>query len=166
MVDLPQRKSLRLEGYDYSHNGLYFITICTFNRQNIFSEIADGRTGITCQLTVYGEILDDYVNRISEWRPSVQITDYVIMPNHLHMIIWLSDIDEAECIAKRSQISNIVGYLKMQVSKKIHEISPVQSVWQRNYHDHIIRNCEEYNKIARYIAENPQSWQYDMLYCK
>jgi len=165
-MGLPQRKPLRLEGYDYSLNGLYFITICAFNRQNIFSEITDVSLETSCKLTKYGEILDSCINSVSEWRPAVQITDYVIMPNHLHMIVWVSDINAETCVSKRSLISNTVGYIKMQVSKKIHEISPMQSVWQRNYHDHIIRNHEEYNKIVRYIAENPKRWQYDVLYCK
>ena len=186
-MELGKRKLTRLNGYNYSSAGAYFITICTHNRKNSLSEIilnpyAQSVGAIhespVCRaeliyetaeirLKPFGRVVEKVINTIPQ-KYFVRITDYVIMPNHVHMVIV---IDEERAIResplqKRSLISKIVGYLKASVSKNIHEFSPDYVLWQRDYHDRIIRNDEEYLKIAEYIHNNPGKWEEDKYYNK
>lgn len=90
------------------------------------------------------------------------------MPNHIHMIIFISDtraIRESP-LHGRSIISKMVGYLKMNASKEFHKTLPDKNIWQRNYHDHIIRDENEYFYIAEYIQTNPGKWAEDRFYTK
>lgn len=196
-MDFPKRKPNRLKDYDYSSAGAYFITFCTCNRICFLSEIILNTdtlpsefteepeiTGVgaihespACKpefiyeaaeskLKPYGKIVEKVINGISE-KYGVEISDYVIMPNHVHLIIFIDEKNLAireSPLQKRSLISNIVGYLKATVSKKIHDFSPEKVIWQRNYHDRIIRNDEEYLKIAEYIHTNPGKWEEDRYF--
>ena len=91
------------------------------------------------------------------------------MPNHIHLVIMITDSDELRAIREsplrgRSVISKIIGYIKMNASKEIHNRYGNEIVWQRGFHDHIIRNRNDYEKISKYIYENPIIWQYDCFY--
>jgi len=91
------------------------------------------------------------------------------MPNHIHLIFIVTDDADLRAIREsplrgRSLISKVVGYLKMNVSKEIHLTHTNASVWQRGFHDHIIRDHEDYETIFKYIHENPMRWQFDKLY--
>ena len=120
------------------------------------------------QLTEYGKIVDRLINAVSSQSLAI-IDKYVIMPNHIHLIIIIADSEELRAIREsplqnRSVISKIIGYIKMNASKEIHNISGNETVWQRGFHDHIIRNQSDYDKISKYIYENPIVWQYDCFY--
>ena len=93
----------------------------------------------------------------------VKIDKYVIMPNHLHMIMVVED-NQQTLLRKRQIIDNAVGYIKMNASKRIHKEVCNDKVWQRSFHDHIIRNEKEYLKIWEYIDNNPISWEMDCFY--
>ena len=189
-MDLPERKQNRLRGYNYSSAGAYFVTVCTDNRKCYLSEVVlnpDNQSAppeyvgaihespvcrpeliyetAEIRLKPYGKIVEKIINTLSQ-KYGVRITDYVIMPNHIHMVIL---IDEERAIResplqKRSLISKIVGYLKATVSREIHKFSPDINLWQRDYYDHIIRWDEEYLKIAEYIHTNPGKWEEDKYY--
>ena len=122
----------------------------------------------------YGKIIDDVITHIPDDYPAY-VDCYVIMPNHIHLIVVVKDIEDVRAIEfrlrrnisplrERSALSKIIGYIKMNVSKKIHKQFGDAVVWQRGFHDHIIRNREDYEKIAKYIYENPIRWQYDCFY--
>ena len=168
----PQRKQLRLKNFDYSTPGAYFVTICTHNRKCILSRIVrEIGESTEIQLTEYGKIVDRLINTVPlPYR--VTIDRYVIMPNHIHLIIMVGDRGETRAIPKsplqirRSVISKIIGYIKMNASKEIHNTYGKIPVWQRGYHDHIIRNRDEYKKISRYIYENPIIWKYDCFFAE
>ena len=115
-MDLPKRKPTRLKDYNYSSEGAYFITICTHNRKNLFSDIVGA-----------------------------------IRESTLH---------------KRSIISNTIGYFKMNVSREIHKNGYLGEIWQRSFHDHIIRGENDHKKIWEYIDTNPQKWEEDCFYTK
>ncbi|MBR2011131.1 MAG: transposase [Clostridia bacterium] len=96
------------------------------------------------------------------------VDQYVIMPNHIHLIVTVKDCDEIRAIResplqKRSIISRVVGYLKMNATKQIHSFMS-GAIFQRSFYDHVIRNEHEYAEISKYIAKNPQTWREDSLY--
>ena len=159
-MDLPKRKPTRLKGYDYSQPGAYFITVCTHNKKCILGNIVGAIHELPeNKLTQYGE----YAEQIN-----VSITKYVIMPNHIHLIIEINDnekraIRESPLQHHRSIIDKMVGFLKMNVSKKIHNTN-AEKIWQRSYHDHIIRGERDYREIWEYIDTNVLRWKKDCFY--
>lgn len=174
VTELPDRKRLRLENYDYSADGLYFLTVCTHDKRSLFSEIVGAihespdQASIRCLLTPYGSIVESVIRMLPLQFEAASVTDYIIMPDHVHMIVALSRPEDLRAIhesplraasqTKRSELSKLVGFFKMQVSKRIHEFEPELSVWQRGYYDHVIRDLEDYKIRAEYIATNPLRW--------
>ena len=155
-TDLPNRKPLRLDCYDYSTPGAYFITFCTHNRKNMLSRIVGAiHESPKSQLTTWGRIVDTIIKNIPP-HLCATIDRYVIMPNHIHLIILLTEPESCRAIhesplRERSSLSKVVGYIKM-------------NVWQRGYYNHVIRNQTDYEMIAKYIHENPLRWELDRLY--
>lgn len=147
------RKPNRLKNYDYSSQGAYFITICTLDRKCILSHIVGGDALIAPQtnLTHFGEIAREYI----ESMPGID--KYVIMPNHIHLLIAIDGPMKAS--APTISVPNLIRSFKVLVSKEIG-----QSIWQRSYHDHIIRDEEDYLNHLQYIENNPAKWSEDKYY--
>ncbi len=167
--DLPKRKRLRWINYDYNSPGAYFITICTDNRKNILCNVVGAiHESPEMKLTEYGKIVEKIINNIPLHLKST-INKYVIMPNHVHLIVVINDSAELRAIREsplrgRSIISKTVGYIKMNSSKEIHKHFKNNPVWQRGFHDHVIRDREDYVNIYKYIATNPSRWKQDCFY--
>ena len=168
-MNLPNRKPTRLKEYDYSQNGAYFITICTHNRKCILSNIVGAiHESPENKLTQYGKFAEQIIEILPN-RFNVSIPKYVIMPNHIHLIIEIYNDYEKRAIREsplqyhRSVIDKMIGFLKMNVSKKIHNTYS-GNIWQRSYHDHIIRGEEDYQKIWEYIDTNVIRWEKDCFY--
>ncbi len=163
------RKPLRLDYYDYSSPGAYFITFCTHNRKHTLSRIVGAiHESPNPQLTLCGRIVDAVLQQIPG-HLHVTIDRYVIMPNHVHLIALITEEDALREIRKspqqaRSIISKLTGYIKMNVSKAIRQHYGDIAVWQRGYHDHVIRNQQDYEMLAKYIHENPIRWELDKLF--
>ena len=162
MEKLKKRKQIRLTNYDYSQNGAYFVTLCTNDMKPLFSRITVGaihESPAIVELTEYGTILKNTIDALSD-RFCITVSNYVIMPNHIHLLIIIDNraIRESPLQSKRSLISKSIGYLKMNVSKEIHKTNSELIVWQRSYYDHIIRNEEDYINHLQYIDENPRKW--------
>ena len=166
-MDRHDRKRSRLENYDYSSNGLYFITICTKDRIKCLSEIISVGDGVLdvpkYKLTEYGRILNDQIIEINSVYKNLKILKYVIMPNHLHMIIYLFDDKKVFGGTSRTPsptnavIPSLISTLKRFVNKKTGF-----NIWQRSFHDHIIRNEAEFIEICTYIDNNPINWVNDI----
>ncbi|MBE5756393.1 MAG: transposase [Clostridiales bacterium] len=157
---LPQRKKNRLQNYDYSSCGAYFITICTLNRRNYFWNNLEKNNNLTqnFELSKYGKIVDTAIQNISLFYPSLTLDSYVIMPNHIHLLLFIcSDENGRPMVAPT--ISRVINQLKGTISKQIGV-----SIWQKSFYDHVIRNNQDYEKHLQYIYENPMRWQYDELY--
>ena len=156
-MDFKNRKQLRLNNYDYSNNGAYFITVCTQGRRNILSRIIVGE-GFhplpIVELTKIGIEIENTINFINDNYRTVFIEKYVIMPNHIHLILYLG----YENLGGHGNppLQKIVGQLKSFTTKKYGKI-----LWQRSYYDHIIRNENEYAEIWNYIDSNPYKWLED-----
>ena len=160
---------MRLREFDYNTPGAYFITFCTHNRSNILSRIVGAiQESPVSQLTTCGVIVDEVIQSIPE-HLHVTIDRYVIMPNHVHLIVVIAESDVLRAICEsplqgRSIVSKAVGYIKMNASKAIRQQYGDVTVWQRGYHDHVIRNQADYEMIAKYIYENPLRWELDKFY--
>jgi REP element-mobilizing transposase RayT len=166
------RRSIRLPGYDYTRPGAYFITICTHERAHLFGAVVDGEM----RLNEWGRIVRDEWFKTAQIRPHVQLWDdeFVVMPNHIHGIIWIVD-DNTDVRATRrvaptpptgpdaGSIGAIIGQFKSAVTKRINQWrgTPGAPVWQRNYYEHIIRDERALNAIRCYIGENPLRWHLD-----
>ena len=152
---LPTRKPMRLPEYDYSSPGAYFVTVCTANRRCILSDItvgADALGGPRLQLTDVGKIVEKYI-LTTERMPGFHVEKYVIMPNHIHMILR---IDNGPPRASAPTVSDAVGAIKRLVSRRLG-----QDIWQRSFHEHVIRNENDYREIGEYIDANPSKWADD-----
>ena len=165
------RRSIRLKGYDYSQPGLYFVTICCDQRQNLFGEIVDG----VMYLNQFGGIARDEWLKSSIIRPDIELDEYIVMPNHFHGIVIINPVGAnrssplpllTRTSMKPRSLSSIMAGFKSAVTKKINIIrnAPGTPVWQRNYYEHIIRNENALNNIRRYIVNNPVSWHQDQLH--
>jgi len=159
---LPKRKSIRLKTYDYSQNGAYFITICTKDKRNILWETnvgaTCGRPNETQHLSDIGKIIDSEINKIKSYYDNVSVNKYVIMPNHVHMIIILESSESGRPQVAPT-ISRIIQQFKGSITKKVK-----QTVWQKSFYDRIIRNEKEYLQIYNYIETNPLKWEEDCYY--
>ena len=168
-MELPKRKRLRLQEYDYSSPGAYFITICTHQRKCILSRVVGAiHESPETELTDSGKIVDGVIQGIPQ-KYGATVERYVIMPNHIHLLVSIIDGEDLRAIREsplrvRSVVSNLVGYIKMNASKKIRSVFGDKDIWQRGFHDHIVRGKKDYEEIDKYICENPTRWQYDCFY--
>ena len=164
-MNYPERKALRLKDYNYNSSGAYFVTICTEQKRCMFSDVHVGNLIDAPNICYsnYGKIVDQYINSLPV-KFGISVDKYVIMPNHVHMIIGISDSGNAPLQTKRSLISKAIGYLKMNVTRDCRQLTPNIEIWQRSFYDHIIRNEDDYSKIWNYIDTNPQRWTEDRYF--
>ena len=169
--ELPNRKPTRLQTFDYNTPGAYFVTVCTHNRKCTLSRVVGAiHESPELQLTEYGKIVDRIVNNLPD-HLGITVEAYVIMPNHIHLIVMIAEDGDLRAIREsplrnHSIVSNAVGFIKMNASKEVHSRYGDIKIWQRGFHDHIIRDNNDYQKIFKYICENPINWQYDCFYEK
>ena len=156
-MELPRRKPTSLKGYDYSTPGIYFITVCTHNKECLLSKIVgEGLCALPQNiLTPLGEKVEKSIQYINENYTGVVIEKYVVMPNHIHLIVKLDDSGGRG----NPPLQNVVGQLKSYTTK-----NSENAIWQRSYHDHIIRGENDYKKIWEYIDTNVLRWQNDCFY--
>ena len=166
---IHHRRSVRLKNYDYSQNGAYFITLCTYNRKNIFGSIDSGKMN----LNSLGMIAQEEWMKSFHIRKELTMDEYVIMPNHLHGIVFLCHTSNKHYRsfgkafgANNTSISSFIAGFKSAVTKRINIMrdTPNGFVWQRNYHEHIIRCDKSLTKIREYTVNNPVTWQEDSLF--
>ena len=174
--------SARLKNYDYASNGAYFITIVTKNREHFFGEIKNGEM----ILNELGEIVWDEWLKTPKIRPDMNLimVEFVVMPNHIHGIVYIgkNEFNNGDAVVRRDamhrvsktvnneyknkfepqckNLSSIIRGIKSAVTKKSREILP-NFAWQTRFHDRIIRNENEFNRIREYIRKNPEMWQRD-----
>ena len=156
-MELPKRKNIRLKNYDYSQNGAYFITICVKDKHELLVEIV-GTNCVRPQLFEYGWIVDNEIANLNNIYKDVKVDKYIVMPNHIHMIIFITGENGRTQFVPT--ISRIIKQFEGTITKKIGF-----SLWQPRFHDHVIRDEEDYQNHWRYIEENPLKWAEDEYYC-
>jgi REP element-mobilizing transposase RayT len=179
--ELGHRRSIRLRSHDYRDGGIYFVTICTKNKECIFGEIRNGMMGLSDE----GSVVAECWSQIPQHFRGVELDEWIIMPNHIHGLIYMDDpryrgvacnapteisIDDLEHKKLTGPPLGSLGILvrsfKSAVTKRINELrrEPGSVVWQRNYYEHIVRSEEETLRIRRYIMDNPSHWMIDDEY--
>ena len=167
MKELPVRKSIRLKGYDYSSAGYYFITMCVEGgHELLWEEERNVGARNARPLSHIGETVKIAIENIPKFYANTVIDKYVIMPNHIHMIITLNEdergrIEGVGRAMRAPTISRIINQMKGYVTKQIGF-----SIWQKLFHDEIIRNEEAYRNIWQYIENNPAKWAEDEYFVK
>ncbi len=165
---LPQRRSNRLQGYDYSLAGAYFVTVVTYQWEMLFGNVVAQEM----RLTKYGEIVQSCWLSLPSHFPHVNLDEFAIMPNHIHGIIFLreGDVRARHASPVRTAAGFVPGSLgatvasfKSAATKRINKErgTPGARLWLRNYHDRVIRNQEELENIREYIVANPLRWAED-----
>lgn len=172
--DFPQRRSIRLKEYDYSHDGSYFVTICTQDRKCLFGEIIVDLVGATrgspanMILNHNGHIVDEMFDTLPTHH-DVEVIESQIMPNHVHFLICLSGGSRPSASGgsrPAPTLGNIVGLFKSECTKQIRRLPNNLNlrVWQRNYYEHIVRDEGDLIRIQEYIQNNPINWEQDELF--
>ena len=158
-TNLPKRKRLRLREYDYSSSGAYFVTICVQDGQSILGRICDG----AMILDAAGEIVDRYWKELVLHYPTIALDSFVVMPNHVHGIIFLQPEDARTGLRPVPTLSDIVHAFKTFSANEINRQQGVrgQPVWQRGFYERVVRDDEELNRIRQYIQDNPAQWELD-----
>ena len=155
-MNFPKRKVLRLKDYDYSQTGGYFITFCTENRAPLLSRITVGKAALRLpqvELTEYGRITEKYIQNISVAYPHISVENYVIMPNHVHLLLLVGDGGQG---AARPTVSAVVRSIKALVRKETGK-----SLFQNSFYDHILRDGQDFLIHWDYIETNPGKWAED-----
>ncbi len=154
MKELPKRKELRLQGYDYSSNGLYFVTICIKDKKPILSKVVGDDAHIVPKKIVlkpYGIVVDKYIRRINDVYDNISVENYIIMPNHIHLLLFIDRFTPNGTMwaSSPTKVATVVRSLKTMVTKEIGF-----SMWQRSYNDEIIKNEKHFQSVWNYIEYN------------
>jgi REP element-mobilizing transposase RayT len=178
--------SARLQGWDYRNAGAYFITICTHQREHFFGEIKNDKM----ILSTIGAIIQGFWFEIPKHFDHVQLGEFVVMPNHLHGVLILSEMDDNDMVEtlqcnvsttdttgkpnpeffrrispKSGSVSRIIGSFKSICTKHIRQTFPdLNFKWQERFHDHIIRDERSFLNISNYIVDNPRRWEKDNFF--
>ncbi len=185
-TDIHHRRSIRLAEYDYSSEGFYFITVCIHKHRPLLGKIKEGRM----HLSLVGQIVKEEFCRLTERYSFIKCHEYIVMPNHFHAIIQITDNVGAPLAGAQNRatspmvytqghpqgvplqnmtLGQIVGAFKSITTNRCAKLydeygKKMGKLWQRNYYEHIIRNQHSYDEIATYIIENPHHWHKDKLY--
>lgn len=161
-MEFPERKTMRLKGYDYSLNGAYFVTICIKERKPILWQRSVGANFVRpCNefsLSAIGQKVEKEIEKLTSIYDNVKVDKYCIMPNHIHMILFVLRNENGRTQFAPT-MSRVIKQFKGSITKQIGI-----SIWQRSYYDRIIRNDTEYQDIWKYIEVNPLLWEQDELY--
>lgn len=186
------RNTTRLREFDYASSGAYFVTVCAAQKAHLFGAVSSHAV----QRSEIGDVILEEWERTAVLRTSVRLDAFVIMPNHVHGIVWIErptvgaqrtaplrrddDIlreaqrelavsqqrltESAVLGVRPGSLGAIVRAFKSAVTKRVNEarVTPNTPIWQRNYHDRIIRNDRELNAVREYIAFNPHNWFSDL----
>jgi putative transposase len=154
------RRSIRLKHHDYTKSAAYFVTIVTNNRAAFFGDI----TNTDMNLNGFGVIVEKLWKGLPDRFPTVSLDAFILMPNHLHGIIIIGknrEKDNSGAMNRAPTLGNIIRGFKGSSTRKLRQAGTADFAWQRNYHEHVIRNENSLDRIRRYILDNPEQWMID-----
>ena len=164
MEDKAKRKHPRMQGYDYSQAGYYYVTICTQDKLPILSKIRVGRglapaadTSVV-ELSGKGRIIEEQLLALQERYVFARIDKYVIMPTHIHVIVEL--LEDAAGASPRPTLSDIICAFKSLSTRLCNLLDNLKSrkIWQASFYEEVIRSESAYLQIWKYIDDNPSKW--------
>jgi putative transposase len=170
------RRSIRLKGYNYSQVGGYYVTIVTRGREWVLGEVSGGEIHIS----PLGQIVDECWRSIPEHFPNVSVDAFVVMPNHVHGIIFIHETEfTRRGTIYRAPTANTISQLEKFGTPRVGSLATIirtfkaaitrraglelnsGNIWQRNYYEHILRDEADYERVAGYILDNPANWEQD-----
>jgi len=159
MPELPNRRSIRLSGYDYTRPGAYFLTICAKGGLCLFGEVV----GEEMQVNAAGRMVQQAWDQLPQKYLHVRNDAFVVMPNHVHGIVILTEVPADLTSKTLHPLSEVVRRFKTDSARAINQLrqTPGISVWKRNYYEQIIRNPQSLDRIRNYISNNPKNWHQD-----
>ena len=161
MEQRPKRKPTRLPHYDYSETGTYFITVCTKDKHCIFGRVLDAASEAetpVMQMSHTGLLVWQQIQTMANFYEHIAIDHFVVMPNHIHLLLSIHQSKE-ETTPANASVPRFVSTLKRFSNKKAG-----MELWQRSYHDHVVRNEPDYLRIWQYIDSNAAKWKEDCFY--
>lgn len=158
-MDNPKRKHPRLKEYDYGQDGAYFVTFCTKNRKCLLSRIAvgpDAFIGPSVILTDAGKLVERYILGVEPAYPGIVVERYVIMPNHVHILLRIEQAGRGPMGASGPTVGTVVRGIKGLTTRAVG-----CPIWQSSFHDHVIRDENDFLSRWSYIEANPARWAED-----
>ena len=149
------RKRNRIEDYDYSQPNIYLLTLCTENKEHLLGVVEMSSDTPVTVLSPLGKLVEQAILGIETHYPNAFLETYSILPNHLHLLLRLEDTD----MPNPPTVSRIIKKMKEYVTR-----SYGRSIWQKGFHDHVIRNEQEYLSAWNYVTYNPAKWESDEYY--
>ena len=149
-MDRPSRRPNRVPHYDYSQAGAYFVTVCTQDRKMLLSRISHPDRP---ELSPRGCVAEKYIHQMDAFYDHLSVDKYVIMPDHIHLLITIHETADPIPKERTSAIARFVATFKRFCNKEFGG-----NIWQERYYDHVIRNQEDYNEVWEYIDDNPRKW--------
>ncbi len=166
--DLPKRKHPRLDHFDYSTAGAYFVTICTQNKRCVLSRIVGRKPGPAeadgTEYTAYGRIAEEQFLSLEDRYPCLSVDRYVIMPNHIHVIMVLEG--DTAGAGPRPTITDVVCAYKSLTTRECKKAGLTEKLFQTSFYEHVIRSRDDYEETVKYIHENPARWFNDELFAE
>ena len=152
VIRMRERQANRLPAYDYSKNGAYFVTICTQDRKHILAEIVGDGFPVP---KLPGRVAEEMIRQIPIKYAGVFVDKYIVMPDHIHLLLRMTGTGNPS-----PTLGSVVGWYKYQTTKAVNQAESIQGmrIFQRSYHDHVIRNQQDYDEIWEYIENNPKAW--------
>ena len=165
--EIPIRRSPRLQAYDYSQPGAYFVTLVTHERVSLLGGVVDGEV----KLSHNGNAVNDAWLWLPSQFPHVELDEFVVMPNHLHGVVWLAGPLSGTGVSRnaptkpgpRKPLGQVIGAFKTVSTKQVNAAlgTPGRPLWQRDFYDHVVRNEQDLHRIREYIRNNPLQWELD-----
>ena len=152
---VPIRKRNRLETYDYTQNGAYFVTICTLYKRCSFGYVRDGADEPVMVYSESGLRVEQFIRMIPTHYPSVEVSRYCVMPNHVHLLLTFGPG------ASGPSLSTVINQFKGAVTKAFGK-----PIWQKGFFDRVVRDPDEFRRIGEYIEHNPAKWKTDDYYVR
>lgn len=158
-------ESVRCQNWNYTSNGYYFVTICTYNREKFFGDVIEDKM----QLSPVGTIVAEEWQKTAQIRSYVELDEWIVMPNHLHGIIIIKNetfrrnvsTEMVKSRLKPKSLGSIISQIKSVCTKRIWEAGFDDFNWQDRFYDHVIRDEESLHNIREYIVNNPLKWKLD-----
>ena len=157
----PKRKPTRLFSFNYNEAGTYFLTLCTKDKHCIFGQVLDGTDETQSpmmQLSRAGMIVQNQIQAMADFYPNANVEHFVVMPNHIHLLLSTRG-DEKETTPANAVVPRFISTLKRFTNKQAGA-----DLWQRSFHDHVVRNEQDYLRIWQYIDSNAVKWKEDCFY--
>ena len=161
MEQRPKRKPTRLPKFDYSSPGVYFLTLCTKERQCILGRVLDRPTEAdlpVLRLSPLGQLVSRQIQAMNDLYESVSVDHFVVMPNHVHLLLVVLNEGKASSAANAT-VPRFISTLKRFSNQQAG-----MDLWQRSYHDHVVRSERDYLRIWQYIDSNTEKWKTDCFY--